>query len=125
MNIRSRFGSTPSVALTSERREEFELLQNRLISDYNPVGIVEAELVTEMAVSLWRLRRIRAFDPARMDSDTLGDQRLLRYRSSIGEQLHRAIVLLGKLQKDRSKPPRRPPAKGKEVIEFPRANVLG
>jgi hypothetical protein len=47
------------IVLQNEDPEEFDALLSRLRHDMQPKGIIECELVENLAVDLWRLRRVR------------------------------------------------------------------
>jgi hypothetical protein len=107
------------VLLDADSRKEFNALYHGLLNDHHPVGAVESHLVTDMAVSLWRLQRICSWTSERRDEESGRSDRLLRYRSGILDELQRATVLLRSLQKDRSKRPRKTP-----ILPFPHATVV-
>ena len=98
------------VLLDADSRKQFNAVYYGLLTDHHPVGIVERHLVTDMAVSLWRLQRICSSTSDLPLEDGGQSDRLLRYRSGVLDELQRATILLRALQKDRSKSPRKAPA---------------
>ncbi len=50
--------------LTGEHQEKFDSLLDQLITDENPVGIAEIELVKKMAESMWLSQRARRYQEA-------------------------------------------------------------
>ena len=87
--------------LNSENPEEFHAVYNGLLYDHQPIGVLERHLVTDIAMSLWRLRRVRSRQVELAD-DFASFDRLSRHRSAILHELHRATMLLKNLQQDRT-----------------------
>jgi len=54
--------SAKTVVLPAESREQFQLLLDAHIQQFQPANPVEADLVEAMAVARWRLRRIWAIE---------------------------------------------------------------
>jgi len=54
--------SAKTVVLPAESREQFQLLLNAHIQQFQPANPVEADLVEAMAIARWRLRRIWAIE---------------------------------------------------------------
>jgi hypothetical protein len=54
--------SAKSAVLPTESHEQFQLLLDAHIQQFEPAGDVEMELVEAMAIARWRLRRIWAIE---------------------------------------------------------------
>src|ERR1700730_422711 len=61
--------SAKSVVLPAESHEQFQLLLDAHIQQFQPANDVEMELVEAMAVSRWRLRRIWAIETSLLDHE--------------------------------------------------------
>src|SRR5216683_3694002 len=51
-----------SIVLPGESNEEYQLLLDAYIEQFNPQGIVEMELVETMTAARWRLRRLNQIE---------------------------------------------------------------
>src|ERR1700732_853958 len=61
--------SAKSVLLPAESREQFQLLLDAHIQQFQPANAVEMDLVEAMAVARWRLRRIWAIETSLLDHE--------------------------------------------------------
>jgi len=50
--------SASAIIIMGENAQDYENLQQSLIDSYNPVDTVEVELVRQMTMAAWRLRRV-------------------------------------------------------------------
>lgn len=72
--------SAMDTVLPQEDRQAFEAMREQLFVEYNPIGVVQSEIVEQLAAGLWRLRRIAHLEKAMFQyessslRDLLGDQ---------------------------------------------------
>ena len=102
-----------TVVLPGENKADFDRFHDQLIEEHAPTGVLETELVAEIAACLWRLQRARRYESKVLEissfevfvSNKLGKgfETLLRYMGAIERQLNRAIVRLRETQTARRK----------------------
>jgi hypothetical protein len=61
--------SAKAILLPAESREQFQLLLDAHIQQFQPANAVEMDLVEAMAVARWRLRRIWAIETSLLDHE--------------------------------------------------------
>src|SRR5579862_3954634 len=61
--------SRGAVVLACESQEEFDEALNEFVVDYQPANRIEMGFVEEMAVSRWRIRRLREIETSLLDSE--------------------------------------------------------
>ncbi len=100
------------VVLPYENQAEYDALLKDLLDESQPVGIIEFELVNDIAASLWRLRRVRGREcdlaEVALGVKTSKQAReefalMMRYTAAIERELHRAIIRLNQVQELRHK----------------------
>ena len=110
------------VLVPGESPEEFDAMKDGLISDWQPVGAQEHQLVTEIAEQYWRLQRARNMETCTWEksmesienpddadvtehfhANTAKFDNLRRYTVTIERAWHRAIDQLRKTQIERRK----------------------
>jgi hypothetical protein len=101
------------VVLPGENRAEFDALAGRLIEEHGAKDTLEIEMIHEIAGCMWRLDRARKAESEYFyvnfiaDHPTKETERrfalILRYAGAIERELHRAIIRLHQLQKERAK----------------------
>ena len=102
-----------TVVLRGENQADFDRLHNQLLTEHEPEGALETEIVAEIAACLWRLQRARRYESTLLETSSFelfvshtqakGFETLLRYMGSIERQLNRAIVRLRETQAARRK----------------------
>jgi hypothetical protein len=102
------------VVISPGEEQEFEQLLGEHLAQYEPLGVIEQTLFTEMVVSAWNLRRIRrveatlqkAVDPhTGLDDKELQKKldRLNRHLLRIEASYYRALKALKRQQAERRK----------------------
>src|SRR5579884_1766368 len=100
------------VVLPYENQAEYDALLKDLLDESQPVGIIEFELVNDIAAALWRLRRVRGREcdlaEVALGLKTSKQARqefalMMRYTAAIERELHRAIIRLNQVQELRHK----------------------
>ena len=99
------------VILPGENRAEFDALVTRLIDEHQAKDTLEIEIINEIAGCLWRLDRARKAESEYFYVNFIADQAtketerrfalILRYTGAIERELHRAIIRLQQLKKER------------------------
>jgi hypothetical protein len=102
------------VVLPGENRAEFDALIARLIDEHQAKDTLEIEMIHEIAGCLWRLDRARKAESEYFHVNFIADQPtkdterrfalILRYTGAIERELHRAIIRLQQLKKERPQP---------------------
>jgi hypothetical protein len=101
------------VVLPGENHADFDRLHEQLLAEHAPAGVLETELVAEIAACLWRLQRARRYESTLLENSSFelfvshthakGFETLLRYMGAIERQFNRAIVRLRETQAERRK----------------------
>src|ERR1700680_2753121 len=60
-----------NILLDSEDPDEFEEIYNKLLGIHEPARPAEKDLVEEMGVVRWRIRRIRTIEPGLLNAEIL------------------------------------------------------
>src|SRR5262245_17749058 len=72
MNVLKHGLSSRDIVVWDEDPDEFERFRAEVVRDLSPVGVVQRELVNQIAGQQWRLRRINRLEAAVLDSDPFG-----------------------------------------------------
>lgn len=81
----TRHGMTAgAVLIRGENAEEFEALNSEVVSELAPVGIIEGELVKQIVLCLWKLRRAPRAEKAIADIN-VGLDKELKWSSVFGD----------------------------------------
>ena len=86
--------------LPDESAAEFESLQARVIEEFEPVGTIEAHLVRQVAVCLWRMERLFTIETGILLNSMIENYRRPPYGRSelteeLKEQLYRPAAIVG------------------------------
>ena len=101
------------VVLPGENRAEFDALVTRLIEEHDAKDTLQIEIIHEIAGCIWRLDRARKAESEYFYVNFIADKAtketerrfalILRYAGAIERELHRAIIRLQQLKKERAK----------------------
>jgi hypothetical protein len=99
------------VVLPGENRAEFDALVARLVDEHQAKDTLEIEMIHEIAGCMWRLDRARKAESEYFYVNFIADKAtkdterrfalILRYAAAIERELHRAIIRLQQLKKER------------------------
>lgn len=93
--------------LPGESQEDFELLREDLVAEYQPTNTTEALLVDQFVIDTWRLQRARRVEirvlEASPDLNLDELNKLARYQTSIERSYHRTLEALQRILAERRK----------------------
>ncbi len=102
MNALKHGLTAKTFVIPGENANEFEELHSEFLSAWSPVNMIEADLVGQLAISTWIMRRVSRIETEKfIDADEDDKYRIKKFEETRGQDLETRLAAAVGLNRDR------------------------